>query len=176
MNRLICAPSTVVVATSSAPKTTFRFGKRRRNVCTKAGPSQSTSSAALKIWEEIKNQVELTFNPRTNGAKIAGRCPDTQTIETEVDRLHASDAVEGDVKENFSEDRFALELARNITETSVQNTPSNWDDALKEVILSSVDDDMDDDKECALDEFEDTVEEEAELDEYGYAIVDELPF
>ena len=83
---------------------------------TKAGPSQSTSSAALKIWEEIKNQVELTFNPRTNGAKIAGRCPDTQTIETEVDRLHASDAVEGDVKENFSEDRFALELARNITE------------------------------------------------------------
>ena len=132
-------------------------------MCTKAGPSQSTSSAALKIWEEIKNQVELTFNPRTNGAKIAGRCPDTQTIETEVDRLHASDAVEGDVKENFSEDRFALELARNITETSVQNTPSNWDDALKEVILSSVDDDMDDDKECALDEFEDTVEEEAEI-------------
>ena len=133
-------------------------------MCTKAGPSQSTSSAALKIWEEIKNQVELTFNPRTNGAKIAGRCPDTQTIETEVDRLHASDAVEGDVKENFSEDGFALELARNITETSVQNTPSNWDDALKEVILSSVDDDMDDDKECALDEFEDTV-----------AVVDELP-
>ena len=127
---------------------------------------------ALKIWEEIKTQVELTFNPRTNGAKIAGRCPDTQTIETEVDRLNASDALEGDVKENFSEDRFALELARNITETSVQNTPSNWDDALKEVILSSVDDDMDDDK-VRVGRVEDTVEEEAELDEYGYAIVDD---
>ena len=141
-----------------------------RDVCVRAaGPSASG------LFDEIKKQVELTFNPRTNGAKIAGRCPDTQTIETEIDRLNAKDALLGDIKENFSEDRFALELARNITETSVKST--NWDDALKEVILESSeeDDPTMDDKECELDEFEDTAAEDVERDEYGYSVEDELP-
>ena len=140
-----------------------------RNVFVRAaGPSASG------LFDEIKKQVELTFNPRTNGAKIAGRCPDTQTIETEIDRLNAKDTL-GDIKENFSEDRFALELARNITETSVKST--NWDDALKEVILESSeeDDPTMDDKECELDEFEDTAAEDVERDEYGYSVEDELP-
>jgi len=67
-------------------------------------------------------------------------------------------------------------LARNITETSVKST--NWDDALKEVILESSEEEEDpsmDDKECELDEFEDTAAEDVERDEYGYSVEDELP-
>jgi hypothetical protein len=32
----------------------------------------------------VKRELDITFNPRTNGAKIAGRCPDTQSMPNEV--------------------------------------------------------------------------------------------
>ena len=32
----------------------------------------------------VKRELDITFNPRTRGAKIAGRCPDTQTLPNEV--------------------------------------------------------------------------------------------
>ena len=41
----------------------------------------------------LRKEIDITFNPRTPGAKIAGRCPDTQTQPSEVsrDRLSADD-------------------------------------------------------------------------------------
>lgn len=34
--------------------------------------------------DAVKREIDITFNPRTRGAKIAGRCPDTQTLPNEV--------------------------------------------------------------------------------------------
>ena len=46
----------------------------------------------------LSREIEITFNPRTPGAKIAGRCPDTQTQPTEVspDRLSAIGGDDGE--------------------------------------------------------------------------------
>lgn len=62
----------------------------------------------------LSREIEITFNPRTPGAKIAGRCPDTQTQPTEVspDRLSAigggDDEEEGMVGTSLAKGDFDL--------------------------------------------------------------------
>ena len=51
---------------------------RSRVVTARAGKD----GASFVDW--LKKEIDLTFNPRTPGAKIAGRCPDTQTQPSEV--------------------------------------------------------------------------------------------
>jgi hypothetical protein len=46
-------------------------------------------------WAEfsnaVKRELDITFNPRTRGAKIAGRCPDTQELPNEVLNMQSAE-------------------------------------------------------------------------------------
>ena len=56
---------------------------RSRVVTARAGKVDK-DGASFVDW--LKKEIDLTFNPRTPGAKIAGRCPDTQTQPSEVSK------------------------------------------------------------------------------------------
>lgn len=53
-----------------------------------AGPGRVVLPPTRAGWADFKaafdREVDKTFNPRTRGAKIAGRCPDTQELPNEV--------------------------------------------------------------------------------------------
>ena len=78
------ATTTTTTTSSTSPenaKTSFRsrsVGRRARLPPPRAGWSDFVSG--------VKREIDITFNPRTAGAKIAGRCPDTQTVPNEVER------------------------------------------------------------------------------------------
>lgn len=46
--------------------------------------ANKVDKSAMTFMERLRYEVDLTFNPRTAGAKIAGRCPDTQTRPSEA--------------------------------------------------------------------------------------------
>jgi len=174
-------------ATTSFTTTTFGFVKRSKTTNSRRTQTQTTKATQKKtnenqFFEEFKRQLDLTFNPRTNGAKIAGRCPDTQTIETEIDRMNvAGEDDDARRRPDFNETRFSIELARTIRETSmnVNEEDNKWDEALKRVIVLDSDSDRnarasERDAECVIDEFEDATSSSMAV-EGTFAIEDELP-
>ena len=74
--------------------------------------------------------MEITFNPRTRGAKIAGRCPDTQEQPTEVSRADEERQFE-DVDEGFDLQSFTAQLEAQL---EAQNAAASTVDAAEEKV------------------------------------------
>lgn len=69
------------------------------------------------ISRVIKRELELTFNPRTRGAKIAGRCPDTQTLPSEMENKNGADAYTA-----FDPRAFAAQLEEQLADDTVEDS------------------------------------------------------
>ena len=65
----------------------------------------------------MKKEIDLTFNPRTPGAKIAGRCPDTQTQPSEVSKDAMSEEEDAEtLGGDFDLRAFTAQLERAMLE------------------------------------------------------------
>ena len=71
--------------------------------------------------DAVKREVDLTFNPRTRGAKIAGRCPDTQEIPTEIGRAEEAAAMEAE-DADFDLDAFTAQLEAQLEAQNAART------------------------------------------------------
>ncbi len=107
---------------ASAPSTTNATRGRRtghsvraRRVVARAGNAKDEGG---NFMDWLRKEIDITFNPRTPGAKIAGRCPDTQTQPSEVsrDRLSADDEAVLAAAWDFDVRAFAEELERAVSE------------------------------------------------------------
>ena len=97
-------------------------------------PSRSRLDDAPRGWSDfadaVRREVEITFNPRTRGAKIAGRCPDTQEQPTEVSRADEERQFE-DVDEGFDLQSFTAQLEAQL---EAQNAAASTVDAAEEKV------------------------------------------
>ena len=90
------------------------------------GPTRAMGWSDFK--EAVKRELDVTFNPRTRGAKIAGRCPDTQTLPNEVrNAMQAAEAEEAEAKGGASETGFDLQAftAELEAQVAAQNEAQN---------------------------------------------------
>jgi hypothetical protein len=84
---------------------------RSRVVTARAGKD----GASFVDW--LKKEIDLTFNPRTPGAKIAGRCPDTQTQPSEVSKDAMSEEEDAEtLGGDFDLRAFTAQLERAMLE------------------------------------------------------------
>ena len=104
---------TRVSSKSTASKSTSGSRNRAANVVTRAGWAEFAAS--------VKREVDITFNPRTNGAKIAGRCPDTQEIPTEVGRAEETRLLEDGV-DGFDLLSFTKQLEQQLNAQNAAST------------------------------------------------------
>ena len=116
----------------------------------------------MSFMERLRYEVDLTFNPRTAGAKIAGRCPDTQTRPSEADP--AADAAVNATSEGFDITSFTEALERQMLEGDVEARRASIE-ALRDAVAER-EDNEDEALECV-------VSDEDEEDEYGYAFSNE---
>ena len=137
----------------SAPKrASTRCGARKSN-----GASESFAD-----W--LRREIDITFNPRTPGAKIAGRCPDTQIRPSEVDhdRLGAmEEEAEVATRDDFDIRAFTAQLERAMTEGGEAVSAAPRGDARSAVVTKE----LADDNEAVVEDdgFDyDVVEEESE--------------
>ena len=120
-------------------------GRRVRGVRARVAPWRSASSSGPNRrgrvsttpragWSDfadaVRREVEITFNPRTRGAKIAGRCPDTQEQPTEVSRADEERQFE-DVDEGFDLQSFTAQLEAQL---EAQNAAASTVDAAEEKV------------------------------------------
>jgi hypothetical protein len=120
-------------------------GRRVRGVRARVAPSRSASSSRPNRrgrvsttpragWSDfadaVRREVEITFNPRTRGAKIAGRCPDTQERPTEVSRAEEARQME-DVDAGFDLQSFTAQLEAQL---EAQNAAASAIDAAEEKV------------------------------------------
>lgn len=99
----------------SIPRTASSAPKR---ASTRAAARKS-NGARESFADWLRREIDITFNPRTPGAKIAGRCPDTQIRPSEIDRdrLGAMEAeAEVGTREDFDLRAFTAQLERAMTE------------------------------------------------------------
>ena len=106
-----CASSSASCASKRcSPASRARVGARR------VACHAENADKLERFADWLKKEIDITFNPRTPGAKIAGRCPpDTQTQPSEVDRDRASDDAEetsGSTMGDFDLRAFTAELER----------------------------------------------------------------
>lgn len=102
-------------ATNATRGRCVRDSVRARRVVARAGNAKDEGG---NFMDWLRKEIDITFNPRTPGAKIAGRCPDTQTQPSEVspDRLSAEDEVVLAGARDFDVRAFAAELERAMSE------------------------------------------------------------
>ena len=118
---------------------------RSRRPRARVAPSRSASSSRPNRrgrvsttpragWSDfadaVRREVEITFNPRTRGAKIAGRCPDTQERPTEVSRAEEARQFE-DVDAGFDLQSFTAQLEAQL---EAQNAAASTIDAAEEKV------------------------------------------
>eukprot|EP00227_Mantoniella_beaufortii_P001376 CAMPEP_0197603570 /NCGR_PEP_ID=MMETSP1326-20131121/39468_1 /TAXON_ID=1155430 /ORGANISM="Genus nov. species nov., Strain RCC2288" /LENGTH=324 /DNA_ID=CAMNT_0043171095 /DNA_START=50 /DNA_END=1024 /DNA_ORIENTATION=- len=101
-----------------------------------AMPPTRAMSGWAKFTAAVRREVDLTFNPRTNGAKIAGRCPDTQTLPNEIQRqrdmrylLDGGDP-DSSPEDDFSVRSFTAALEAQVAESRATGPAPSADDAI----------------------------------------------
>ncbi len=119
----------------------------------------------MTFMERLRYEVDLTFNPRTAGAKIAGRCPDTQTRPSEADP--DADAAMNATSEGFDVKLFKEALERQMLEQE-DDVKEARQASLKAALNAVVIDRDDSELECVIPDIDDDEE-----DEYGYAFSNE---
>ena len=119
--------ASMAFAATAVPARFATRGTRVRSKSQKATAGRNRNRAVVTRagWSEfadaVKREVDLTFNPRTNGAKIAGRCPDTQEIPTEVGRAEEERLME-DAIDGFDLQSFTKQLEQQL---DAQNAASS---------------------------------------------------
>ena len=143
------SPTDMLTSTASGGATCAMAGalagRRVRGVRARVAPWRSASSSGPNRrgrvsttpragWSDfadaVRREVEITFNPRTRGAKIAGRCPDTQERPTEVSRAEEERQFE-DVDEGFDLQSFTAQLEAQL---EAQNAAASTVDAAEEKV------------------------------------------
>jgi hypothetical protein len=95
-----------------------RVASRAHRAVARGRASVSPRAGWSEFTDAVKREVELTFNPRTRGAKIAGRCPDTQEIPTEVGRAEEQRLLEEETDESFNLESFTAQLEAQLAAQS----------------------------------------------------------
>ena len=95
-----------------------RVASRAHRAVARGRASVSPRAGWSDFTDAVKREVELTFNPRTRGAKIAGRCPDTQEIPTEVGRAEEQRLLEETSDESFDLASFTAQLEAQLAAES----------------------------------------------------------